>query len=220
MPDVDITLINPHPIKDSPFYTGELLPPLGLAFLAAVLRKNGYEVRIIDNYLHRASVKECVKEVVKQSPFLVGLTCTSITYQPCIELAKEIKNRLEVPIVVGGPHPTVLPESMLQHPFIDYVVIGEGEYTLLELATKIEKGEDPKKVKGLMYGEGNKCVFTGHREFIKNLDSLPHPARDLLPMSLYPNRTEFCSSFPVLSINSSRGCPFGCRFCSVSSIWG
>lgn len=220
MSTVDLMLINPHPTDDSPFYVGEKLPPLGLAFLASVLRKNGFEVGIFDNYLFRKSVNEVVKIIKRRDPSMVGITCSSMTYQPCVRLAEKIKEELSVPIVVGGPHPTVLRETMLQHSFIDYVVLGEGEYTLLELVKALSKEANPDKVKGLAYKKDDETIYTGRRPFIRNLDALPHPARDLLPMSKYPRKSQFLSVTPVSNINSSRGCPYGCRFCSVRSIWG
>jgi len=216
---VDIVLVNPQPMANSPFTEGEKLPPLGLAYLAAVLRKNGYEVSIIDNYLERIPEDNVIKKIKRYNPSMVGLTCTSTTYLSSLHLAKKVKEEMAIPIIFGGPHPTVLRERILQHPFVDFIVIGEGEHTLLELVGKILTRDDKRDIKGIMHRKANDTVFTGSRPFIQNLDSLPHPALELLPMAKYP-RTEVCSRKPALSINTSRGCTFNCSFCSVHSIWG
>jgi radical SAM superfamily enzyme YgiQ (UPF0313 family) len=162
------------------------LPPLGLSYVAAALEKAGLKVEMLDNYLLRKSIDE-VKEIVKRaSPEIVGMTCSSASYPRCVETAKAIKEVLpSCKIVVGGWHPSYVPESMLQHPEIDYVVVGEGERAMVELATCLTKGDEKAaaQVAGVAYRHKGKIVQNA-QSFIKNLDELPFPARHLLPMHL------------------------------------
>ena len=141
-----ILLMTTAPPEDSPWGLGRRYPPLGLAYVAGSLEHAGYEVQIIDNYLLKKSINEIKQEVKRLNPEIVGMTCGSITYRKCIETAKAVKQVLpNCKVVVGGWHPSYLPESMLKHPEIDYVVIGEGEQAIVELTNAIVSGK--KKLK-------------------------------------------------------------------------
>lgn len=219
---VEVLLINPPSPNKSPFSTGEKLPPLGLAYLAAVLEEEGISVRIVDNYLLEKPISFIEQEVRSLSPEIVGVTCSSITYQQCIKICRSVKVvDPNVKIVTGGPHPTVMPESMLKHQDVDYVVQGEGEQTFLELVKSILGGGKPDGIMGLIHRSNKgKIIRNPPRPFIENLDALPLPARHLLPIEKYPRKIKFLDVSPVDSMNTSRGCPFSCAFCSVGSIWG
>jgi radical SAM superfamily enzyme YgiQ (UPF0313 family) len=124
--------------------------------------------------------------------------------------------------VVGGWHPSYLPESMLEHPAIDYVVMGEGERAIVELAKSITKGEDDSaiaKISGLAYRRGEK-ITKNAPTFISDLDQVPFPARHLLPMHLYSREMEYLSVKPVDTMNVIRGCPYNCAFCETKKLWG
>lgn len=198
------------------------LPPLGLSYVAAALEKAGFKVEMLDNYLLRKSIAE-VKELVKRvNPEIVGMTCSSASYPRCIETAKAVKEVLpSCKIVVGGWHPSYVPESMLQHPEIDYVVIGEGERAMVELATCLTRGDEKAaaQVAGVAYRCEGKIVQNA-QTFIKDLDELPFPARHLLPMHLYEKEIPYLKAKPFTTMNIVRGCPFNCVYCETRRLWG
>lgn len=210
------------PIK-SPWGLSRRLPPLGLAYVAAALEKAAFQAEILDNYLLKKPIDHVKLEIKRLTPEIVGITCSSLTYQRCIETAKAVKEVLPTcKVVVGGPHPSYMPDSMLQHPEIDYVVLGEGERAIVELATHIAKGEDDSAaatIPGIAYRHEGKMTKTAPR-FISDLDQIPYPARHLLPMHLYDRKIEFLSVRPVDTMNIIRGCPYNCAFCEIKKLWG
>jgi anaerobic magnesium-protoporphyrin IX monomethyl ester cyclase len=210
------------PIK-GPWIHGRRFLPIGLAYVAAALEKNGFQVEILDNYLLEKPIEEVKLEIKRLNPEIVGITCGSPTYRRCIETAKAVKETLPAcKVVVGGWHPSYEPDSMLQHPEIDYVVMGEGERAMTELATCITKGEDAKavaQIAGVAYRHEGKIVKNAQR-FISNMDEIPFPAWNLLPLHLYDRRIEFLSVKPVDNMSIVRGCPFNCAFCETKQLWG
>ena len=216
-------LINPAPPTNSPWYLGQKVPPLGLAYVAAALEKEGFQVEIVDNYLLEKPIDYIKQMVRKLNPQMVGIACSSVTYQGCVETAKAVKEVLpSCKVVVGGPHPSYMPGSMLQHPEIDYVVLGEGERAIVELAAHITKGEDDStiaKIPGIACMHEGKIIETAPR-FISDLDQIPYPARHLLPMHLYNRMVEYLGARPADLMNVVRGCPYNCTFCEISKLWG
>ncbi|MQY62129.1 radical SAM protein [archaeon] len=183
----------------------------------------GFQVELLDNYLLKKPIEDVKQEVKRLAPEMLGMTCGSVTYRRCIETAKAVKEVLPAcKVVVGGWHPSYLPESMLQHPAIDYVVMGEGERAIVELAKSITKGEDDSaiaKISGLAYRRGEK-ITKNAPTFISDLDQVPFPARHLLPMHLYSREMEYLSVKPVDTMNVIRGCPYNCAFCETKKLWG
>jgi anaerobic magnesium-protoporphyrin IX monomethyl ester cyclase len=208
---------------NSPWGAANKIPPLGLAYVAAFLEKGGFEVNILDNYLLNKPIEDVKLEVNRLNPTIVGINCTSNTYKRCVETAKAVKEVLpSCKVVVGGPHPSFMPESMLQHPEIDYVVNGEGEQAMLALANNIAKGEDHSAlsaIPGIAYRHEGQIVKTA-QSFIKELDQIPYPARHLLPMHLYDREIYYLDVKPVDTMNIIRGCPYSCNWCNVKGIWG
>jgi len=211
------------PPKESPWGLGRRFPPLGLAYVAGALEQAGFQVELLDNYLLKKPIEDVKQEVKRLAPEILGITCGSVTYKRCIETAKAVKEVLpSCKVVVGGWHPSYLPESMLQHPAIDYVVMGEGERAIVELAKSITKGEDDSaiaKISGLAYRRGEK-ITKNAPTFISDLDQVPFPARHLLPMHLYSREMEYLSVKPVDTMNVIRGCPYNCAFCETKKLWG
>jgi len=117
---------------------------------------------------------------------------------------------------MGGYHPTFMDGEVLKTGLVDYVVRGEGEYVLPELVDHIEDGADVKDVKGISYMDGNKLIRTEDAPY-SNVDKIPLPARDMLPLSSYK---AFLDERPMTSAITSRGCPFNCSFCSSSKFGG
>ena len=217
-----ILLMTTAPPEDSPWIFGRKLPPLGLTYVAAALEQAGFQVELIDNYMLKKPLDYIKNEAKRLKPEIVGITCGSVTYKPCIDTAKAIKEVLpSCKIVVGGWHPSYLPESMLEHPEIDYVVMGEGEKAIVELANSITKGDTTSisKIAGVAYRDGAKIV-RNEPVLIKDLDTVPFPARHLLPLDLYLRKMEFLEASPVDTMNVIRGCPYNCAFCDTKGIWG
>jgi anaerobic magnesium-protoporphyrin IX monomethyl ester cyclase len=218
-----ILLMTTAPPEKSPWGKPGKLPPLGLAFIAAVLEQNGYEVQIYDNYLLERTIEEVMSEVRRHSPEIVGISCTSLTYSRCIEVARAVKEVLpSCRIIVGGPHPSYMPQTMLDHMDIDYVVIGEGEQAMVKLAESILRGEKETviaNISGVACRIGGKIVKTAP-EFISDLDQIPFPARHLLPMQMYERVLSYLSVKPVDTMSVLRGCPYTCAYCETWKLWG
>ncbi|MEM5806803.1 MAG: radical SAM protein [Candidatus Aenigmatarchaeota archaeon] len=187
-------------------------PPLGLAYIAAILVQEGFEVKILDLNVESKSPLRICEEF---KPNIVGITCTTPVLKSTNDLCKNIKNNFpEIITVVGGAHPSSMPKDMLvNNKSIDFIVIGEGEFTTLEIAENVEnENKNFSKIKGIAFREGEKIIITKSRELISNLDSLPFPARELLPIRKY--NSHICSlKEPEMSIITSRGCPYNCIFC-------
>ena len=175
------------PIK-SPWGVPARVPPLGLAYVAAALEKAGFQVEILDNYQLKKPIDYVKLETKRLDPEIVGITCSSVTYQRCVETAKAVKEvKPSCKVVVGGWHPSYMPGSMLQHLEIDYVVMGEGENAMVELATLITKGDEDRAIATI---PGVACRYEGKTiknapKIINDLDQVPYPAWHLLPMHIY-----------------------------------
>ncbi len=212
-----ILLINP-PLSSEELFkrgakdTASIIPPLGLAYLAAVLENKGHRVKIIDGIATDISIRGIV-DIAKDFDF-VGVTVLSTFFKRCVELVKEIKRATNLPIIAGGAHATAMPLSLLEQG-VDYVVMGEGEDTINELISvlvdKTSSGID--QVKGIAFLRDGKMVITERRSLIKNLDSLPMPARHLLPMDKYKTSEARTNRNPSHSMVVSRGCKGNCTFC-------
>jgi len=206
------------------FQSPESMPiyPLGLAYLAAVLRKFEHKVVILDLPLLKIENKHIMRLVNKFKPELIGITALSYYFTEMIELCKFIKG---YSIVIGGLHPSVLPELSLNQTNADYLIMGEGEETLIELIEYLDNGGDITKIKGLAYKQNGEITINEQRGLIKNLDEIPFPSWDLLKLELYnpPVIREFNLFFnpdPALPIITSRGCPYKCTYCASTKFWG
>jgi anaerobic magnesium-protoporphyrin IX monomethyl ester cyclase len=214
---MSILLMTTAPPLKSPWGMAGRLPPLGLAYVAAALEKADFKVELLDNYLLEKPIEDLKAEIKKLAPEIVGITCSSLTYERCIETTKAVKDALpSCKVVVGGPHPSYMPQTMLQHAEIDYVVIGEGEQAMVKLASSIMKnGSDTAKISGIAYGKTKNPP-----EFIADLDLIPFPARHLLPMRMYDRRIPYLNVEPVDTMSIIRGCPYSCAYCETKELWG
>ncbi|UZJ38150.1 B12-binding domain-containing radical SAM protein [Prosthecochloris sp. SCSIO W1103] len=199
---------------------GSNLPPIGLCYLAAVVKNIGVKAFIIDSPALNYDVTETVNEIVGINPDMVGITAATISISNAADVAKELKKRkYNKPIILGGPHVTALPEKTLEvYPEFDYAVIGEGEETIADI---IQNGINKGKlcdIKGIAIREGNGVIRTERRPFVKNLDSMPLPAWDLLPNfpNNYSQSAQKSNRSPSASLITSRGCYGQCTFCDTS----
>ena len=205
-----LLLSTPHPLEESP------LPPLSLSYLAGVLAQEGIEVRILDFLVTRYHPEKLRRELEEYRPQLVGATCVTLNYPIARRMLKVCKSfDPHIFTIIGGPHVTfALEDTLLSSPWIDAIVIGEGERTLLELAKAVEEGKDIRQVHGIAFADGGTAVKTSPRPLIENLDDLPLPARELLPMARYRALDTPCT------VITSRGCPYSCIFCSGHRMFG
>jgi len=233
---ISVILVNPPQKNDINRALGVKAPPIGLMYLAAVLREAGEEVEILDADFYELSIQETAKEVCRKHPSIVGVTATTPTIKNALKVVSAVRALDSgVVTVIGGVHPTFMPkETLLSCLDLDLVVIGEGEQTLLELtqtlkgfqwdghdySTAKEFAERVSKVNGIAYRDPsnpNLIRFTPPRAFIHDLDKLPLPARDLVPFEHYKVLGKDTS---IGAIITSRGCPYGCTYCSSSRIGG
>lgn len=199
--------------------------PINLCYLAAYARQQHPDVEfsLLDSEIRGLSHEETVDEVASFSPNLIGISANTCVFDSVIGLTGQLKARLpKVQIIIGGPHPSALPERSLLESRADFVAVGEGELTFAELISQIRRGDDDwSKINGLVYrDEFGNVMRNPPRELIKDLDKLPFPARDLVDNNLYsPAPTKRVSLGPNTLLTTSRGCPFKCGFCAARTVW-
>ncbi|MDP3732555.1 MAG: cobalamin-dependent protein, partial [Candidatus Omnitrophota bacterium] len=199
---------------------GSYLPSLGIAYISAVVEKEGHEVSIIDAEIKNYSDAEIINEVSKLNLEVVGFQTFYNTIDSCFRLSHKIKAyNKDIIIVFGGIQATLFPEEALTNHSVDYVVMGEGEIVFKNLLNHLYSKEDVNKIKGIAYRDNNKIIKNPREENILDLDSLPFPARHLFPMSLYKSSGNLRGR-RNLHIMSSRGCPFSCTFCESHMTFG
>lgn len=215
-------------------------PPLGIAYIASVLKKNGYEVILLDcivegyeapekrnEYIHLGlKWDEIEKRVREFAPDIVGISCIfSMMFPEAIKVAEIVKSiDTNINTVMGGAHPSSVPYDVLSNKNIDYVIIGEGELTFLELVRSIEqKIYTLSEIDGIGYKKDGVLTLNPRTRFIGNLDDIPLPARELLQMEKYYSIGESHGGLKrnrYASLISSRGCPGNCLYCSIHTVWG
>tara|TARA_Y100000310_G_C20684797_1_gene818254 strand:+ start:1882 stop:3285 length:1404 start_codon:yes stop_codon:yes gene_type:complete len=199
---------------------GSQLPPLGIALLAAVIRKEGYDVKILDCIALNMNGEQTIKKILDESPDYLAVTSITISIYNAQEIIQKIKERnSSMKIIVGGPHVTAAPEeTMKTFPEFDVGVIGEAEDTFVELLSHLDKEKPLDKVKGLLIRKNKEIISTGTRPLIQDLDKLPLPALDLLPdlLTYYQPATDTLNRYPATLLITSRGCPGRCNYCDQS----
>ncbi|MGB9609258.1 MAG: B12-binding domain-containing radical SAM protein, partial [Minisyncoccia bacterium] len=216
--------------------------PLGLAYLAAILRDKGHQVLIYDADCNQEATKmeyslleesypeyiaginnpnhklwQEAREVIENfKPDLVGITMMTTKVASAFRLAEICKDyNKNLPVVVGGPHPTLMPDEVLKNsPAIDIILRGEGEKSFPNLIKAIQSQKPLETVNGISFRKENRVIHNLPEEPIMNLDSLPFPARDLL----WGKETYTSEDMGLLF--ASRACPYNCTFCSSAGIWG
>lgn len=217
--------------------------PLGLCYIAGVLREKNHDVVVYNadfkkerpvsvysvdfkgtgrwkrykevlNDLDKPIWREVKDKIDNFSPDIVGISVITAKYKSALNVARIVKETdPSVPVIVGGPHSSCLPEQTAKEEYIDVVVRGEGEITMADLLDAIDQGRDFKSVQGITYSKNKEIVSTPNRPLIEDLDNLPFPARDLvLEREQYPSY-----AFGVMF--TSRGCPYHCIFCASNKIW-
>jgi len=190
--------------EKSPFSTNEKRPPLGLGSLISVVRNEGHKVFFIDNYLKPSRFIE-EDYLQKNKIDFVGIYANTICFRDTLNMLDKIENLRSKrvwngKIIVGGPHTSVAVDTIPE--FVDYIVQGEGERAVLKIINGEVKERITREVR------------------IKDLDSLSIEPWDIFSELPYDYTCQWLDIKPVFTMNTSRGCPFNCTFCSVGSIWG
>jgi len=232
----DILLVNSRVKNPEIDEHARMGPPLGLAYIAAVLIQNNYKVNALDlnipnidlnaanpDFLrnldlhiyeaYRDSFKLLRSLIMQEKPSIVGIQAYTETFPNALkiaEIAKEVNP--DVVVVIGGPHVTFRPEEALNSKSVDFVVRSEGEFTMLELTNYLLRGQgDIKEIKGISYRHESGVASNPARPLIQDLDVLPYPARQLFRLNSYP--------YPGF-VSSARGCPYQCIFCAAGAMSG
>lgn len=240
-----ILLINPPQTIPVQAGTPYIFQPLGIAYIASVLEKE-HDVRILDanvegsskpavidgNYHQGLSIEEIKERVKEVEPDIVGITIPfTINSANAFKVALAVKSiTVNITTIVGGPHTSIKPEEVVTDPAVDFAVIGEGEATIIDLVRIIqnEAFSELDSCDGIAYKKDGLPAVTHPRKPIEDLDSIPFPARHLLPMKKYfasaaegrSSRMLYDHGLPWGSMVSSRGCPFNCSFCSIKITMG
>ena len=232
-----VSLINPPQFFSKTQFAAGVIPSLGLMYLSAFLRSQGHRVEIIDSVVEQPEnyydleediscrgmyIDDIINRIGKDVQLIGVSNLFSFSFPIVKKLTQEIKNAYPaVPIVVGGAHPSATPVETILDTCIDYVIISEGEETLNELVNHLGDEEYIQRLDGICFkNRSGKLVFNPKTNFIEDLDSLPFPSRELIPLEKYyrvheahgPSKGRWT---PILS---SRGCPFKCTFCT-QSLW-
>jgi anaerobic magnesium-protoporphyrin IX monomethyl ester cyclase len=236
-----VCLVRPPSIIGAASFIGSITPPIGLAYLAGSLRAAGHDVVLIDGVgedpLRSEPVSDdgllvarglAIDDLIARVPADADLIGVSAMFSSEWPVVRDFFNRLgahfpDTFMIGGGEHLTALAEfSMGQCPCIKAVAVGEGEETLLEAANALESGKSLEAVAGLVLRQPNGDFHrTGPRARIRNIDAIPAPAWDLIPLENYlsnglTNGVNLGRSMPMLA---SRGCPYQCTFCSSPFMW-
>lgn len=219
---VKVLLINPYTPKFVSYKDKSI--PAGLLYIASTLQQAEHEVRLID--INNGFDIDYLLTVMKDfRPDTVGIgVLFSGRFKPALHISRIVKqHNPAVSVVLGGIHPTIFPEEILkEYSYIDYIILGEGETTFLDLVN----GKSLKNIDGLAYRSGGKVIINPKTKFVDDLDILPFPAYDILGLESYyfdtsnwhnPKKLPINISIPIIS---SRGCPNRCNFCSMYMVHG
>ena len=196
-------------------------PSIGLAYIAAVLQENGFEVVVTDGYVNQLDLAGIMKIVEKEKPDIIGISMLTTAASIAMKIVDEVHKKFpEIKIVMGDIHASLFAKDLLKDGYADYIVHREGEYTMLELAQALRDNKSVEGIKGLSYlNQEKEVIHNEPRPFIENLDDLPFPAWDLFPLDKYKTdpRTEIVAGETDMLILATRGCPNVCAFCSSST---
>jgi len=218
---VKFSFINPSPNVDLPEWESRrgiaAWPPLGILYLATVLRERGVETSVLDQPANGLTKEETVRWIEKEDPDILGFSTfasSGLTAASTSELVK--RKNPNIIIVFGNHHATFSAERLLRkYPSVDIAVRGEGEDTVVDLENCLRNGGNLKDVFGITFRDGDEVVSTPDRPLIEDLDSIPFPDRSLLDMEYHSVVAGArLATRKFTSIVSSRGCTYSCRFCT------
>ncbi|MBD3186238.1 radical SAM protein [Candidatus Bathyarchaeota archaeon] len=204
-------------ITNTPLLTSiRKYPALGLGYVASMLEEKGYHVVYLDMFAMNMHYHE-FRQFYQGNPVnLIGITTDMSSLVPAKKIASivhEINDGSKV--IIGGINMEIYPEDIMAFPGFDIGVIGEGEYTIIRLLDALEKQEDLYGVDSIVFKEDGKTIITSPRDYIRDLDELPFPARHLMPINHYVSNTS--KRNVITTMITSRGCPFNCLYCVKES---
>jgi radical SAM superfamily enzyme YgiQ (UPF0313 family) len=210
---VDVLLINPP--RQTPQRAD--FPPIGLSYIAAVLKREGISTRIVDA---SALSWDRLGDVIRNSnPQIIGVACWTVERGQSSNVARLAKSILpHVKIIMGGHHASAFPDHMFSLAYADAVVIGEGEASAPELVKTLLGSGNLDGVKGIAYRADTELILTEPRALIEDIDSIPLPSYEGYDLDAYLGLPE--TTGRAAAIITSRGCPYRCIFCSASKFWG
>ena len=197
--------------------------PLGFGYLASVLRQEGFtDLAILDACSLNMSLEQTIESIKERAPDVLGLTTMTVTVKNALRIAAATRALFpSIKIAVGGVHATVCPDEVIADLNVDVVVRNEGEYSFLEIVRRWQSGESLEGVPGTSIRVNGEIVHHGQGHRILDLDALPFPARDLMPMHVYKAGLSFPPHIRKRTmLYSARGCPHNCAFCSTAAVWG
>jgi len=214
--------------------------PLGIAYIGASLEQEGYDVRMLDAFVEGWDMEKRVSpemirvglpfediqdRIAEEKPDVVGITSMFTSQRKnmlkVVQIVKNVDKKIKV--IVGGAHPTSAPESVLSDNNVDAIIMGEGENSIHPLIEALIHGYDLKELDGIGFKRGNNYIINEKKDVIQDLDTIPFPARHLLPMEKYID-AEFRhggknTGLRATSVITSRGCQYRCNFCTAFKVF-
>lgn len=190
-------------------------PPIGLSYLAGYLVKySNHEVRIIDTLAERLDYEQIGQRVVAYKPDIVGITAFTPTFYDVLQVARVVKKNIpHCYVCLGGAHVSTYPNETMHHREIDFLVHGEGEIIFLNLLNALEKKQELFGLEGITFRKNGSVIHNmENKGYIDNINLLPSPAFELLPLERYKSAIGTGNRVGVIA--SSRGCPFECTYCN------
>lgn len=199
---------------------GTLYPPLGLAYIAAIGERCGHEVKVVDAEAIGYSYNDIEKLIKDFSPDVVGMQSFCTTLERSYKVAEIVKKiNPNTRVVLGGVHVTLFAAPPIEKENIDFLIQGEGELIFQNFLKALDGKKNYKDIKGLVWKDGKNPVINKREDLIKDLDSLPKPARHLFPMTKYHASANLRGK-RTLNIITSRGCPYRCTYCNSPQTFG
>ena len=197
---MNVLFINPN-------VTGLTYLNFGIAYLSAMLKSAGHTTGLVDLTF---GLKEdgIISQTKNFDPDIICISSKSTEYPTALQVSKALKKDIAAPVFCGGIHPTVAPDEVISSGCFDGICIGEGEHALLELVTKMERGENYYDTPNFWFKDGNNVIKNDVMSLIAELDSLPHPDREIFYYEKYLTARDGQADFIF-----SRGCPFNCTYC-------
>lgn len=200
-----------HPYYKSPYY----VPPWGLLYVASLpYHDTDFTIKIIDEELHK-DWQTVMRDELTDKTICVGVSSiTGHQIHSGLTFSRFVKNRVDVPVVWGCAHPTILPEGTLEHPLVDIVVKGEGEYVFYNLVCALARGEALSHIDSLGYKDSSRIIMNKECDYL-TMNDLPDIPLSLIDVEDYINRVHPACTYTErgFELHISRGCNHGCSFC-------
>lgn len=217
-----VLLINPPINYEKYGKFGKLLdpvPPIGLAYIAGMLSKNGIEVNVIDEFVSHLSIANILNYIKETNTNIVGIPCLTPTCKIVYEFARRIKQMdKNIFIILGNIHASYFAEEILMNEPVDLIIHGEAEYKIVEVVNAIRDRSNFNKISGITFKKDNNIVSNYEINLIEDLDELPYPEWGLFPYNKYRLIPFINVRKPALVMLLSRGCIYNCKFCCLKFI--